>query len=344
VTAPIFVTGGNGFIGSHVVQRLVNEHRPVKCLVRAKSRIERIANTGCELAFGAVEDRNLLIEGMRGCSSIIHLAGLVKPEFFNSPLMMQTHADGTRNVLEAAREVGISRVVYVSSTATVGGSARPFVHDERHIAPSRIQKQLVYTRAKLAAEEQCRAFNSLGMSITIVNPAEVFGPNDTDRITAATLLDFATTNPVLVCDGGISVVHVDDVAAGIIRALDCGRAGERYVLSGENITVRRLAELTLELMNLKKVIITLPRPIILAIAAVGRKCRLPLPFNPEIIPFATSYWFMDNSKARTELRVEFRTARETLQSAVIWLRESGYLKNTEAQRHEGTKATEGNPI
>jgi dihydroflavonol-4-reductase len=136
VTASIFVTGGNGFIGSHVVRRLVNERRLVRCLVRTTSRLDRIANMGCDFAFGAVENRNLLIEGMRGCSEIIHLAGLVNPQYFNSPLMMQTHADGTRNVLEAAREAGISRVVYVSSTATVGGSDRPFVHDERHIAPS----------------------------------------------------------------------------------------------------------------------------------------------------------------------------------------------------------------
>jgi dihydroflavonol-4-reductase len=326
VTAPVFVTGGNGFIGSHVVHRLVQQRKAPRCLVRATSRLDRIADIGCDLVFGDVDDRKLLLKGMQGCASVIHLAGLVKPELFNSPLMMKTHVDGTRNVLDAALEAGIRRVVYVSSTATVGGSRGPFVHDEHHTAPPKIRKQLMYVRAKIAAEKQCREYNDRGMSVTIVNPAEVFGPNDTDRITAGALIDFATANPVLVCDGGISVVHVDDVAAGIVQALDHGHSGERYVLSGENLTVHRLAELTLELLNLKKPIITLPRPLILAIAFVGSKLRIPLPFNPEIVPFATSYWFMDNNKARTELRVEFRSARDTLQSTVTWLRASGYVR------------------
>ena len=326
MTAPVFVTGGSGFIGSHVVRRLVQQGRAVRCLIRSTSRLDRIADSGCEFVLGALEDRSLLLKGMQGCASIIHLAGLVKPELFNSPLMMDTHVDGTRNVLDAALEAGIRRVVYVSSTATVGGSRLPFVHDEQHTAPLQIRKQLVYVRAKLAAESQCREYNERGMSITIVNPAEVFGPNDTDRITAGSLIDFATANPVVVCDGGISVVHVDDVAAAIVQALDHGHAGERYVLSGENLTVRRLAELTLELLNLKKRIITVPRPLMLAIAFVGSKLRVPLPFNPEIVPFATSYWFMDNSKARTELRVDFRSARDTLQSVVTWLRATGYVQ------------------
>ena len=322
----VFVTGGSGFIGSHVVRNLVRAGRPVRCLVRPTSRLDRIADLGCEFVRGNIEDRTSLCESIKGSSSIIHVAGLAVPDLFNSPQMMRVHVEGTRNILEAALTAGVRRMVYVSSTAAVGGSAGPLLHNEQNITPVQIQKQLIYVRAKLAAEQLCAEYNQRGMSVTIVNPAEVFGPNDNDRITAGTLIDFAKSNPVFVCDGGISVVHVEDTAGGIVQALDRGRPGERYVLSGENISVRRLAELTLELLQLRRPIITLPKPVILAVAFFGRRLRIPLPFNPEIVPLATSYWFMDNSKARRELGVEFRSARETLQSTVLWLRECGYVR------------------
>src|SRR5262245_46619501 len=122
MTAPVFVTGGNGFIGSHLVRTLVEGGRSVRCLVRPTSTIERIAGLSCELVKGDVGDRQSLETGMAGCQSIVHLAGLAKPALFNSPLMTEIHVNGTRNVLDAALKAGIERVVYVSSTAAVGGS------------------------------------------------------------------------------------------------------------------------------------------------------------------------------------------------------------------------------
>jgi dihydroflavonol-4-reductase len=159
----------------------------------------------------------------------------------------------------------------------------------------------------------------------IVNPGEVYGPNDVERITAGNLIDFAKSAPVLVCDGGTAIVHVEDVAAGIIAALDRGRAGERYVLAGESLSVRALAELTLEILGQKKRIVQAPNAIVRALAWLGRNLKLPLPFNPHVIPYATLYWFVSGAKAERELGVRFRPAREVLTPTVNWLRESGAI-------------------
>src|SRR5262249_59107365 len=124
-------------------------------------------------------------------------------------------------------------------------------------------RQLSYSRHKRAAEAMClEATKDGGPDVIIVNPAEVYGPNDTALITACNLIDFAKSKPVLVCSGGTSVVHVDDVALAIVRALEKGKAGERYILGGENLTVRQLAELCLELLGQKKKIVQIPNSVI----------------------------------------------------------------------------------
>jgi dihydroflavonol-4-reductase len=181
----------------------------------------------------------------------------------------------------------------------------------------------VYAKAKREVEALCVEAARGGLPVMIVNPAEVYGPEDTSLITACNLIDFAKSSPVMICTGGTSVVHVDDVARGIIAALEKGKPGERYILGGENLTIKQLAELTLELLGQKKAIWTLPNGLIRTVAKVGGALRIPLPFNPAVIPYATLFWFADNAKARRELGVTFRSARETLAPTVAWLRESG---------------------
>jgi dihydroflavonol-4-reductase len=118
---------------------------------------------------------------------------------------------------------------------------------------------------------------------------------------------------------------VDDVAAGIIAALERGRNGERYILAGDNMTIRQLAELTNAILSLRKKIITLPTPIIRSVAWLGRTFHLPLPFNPQVIPYATLYWFTDNSKAVRELGARFRNAEATLRPTLEWCLKTGRI-------------------
>jgi len=231
---------------------------------------------------------------------------------------------GTRNVLQAAAALGPARVVYVSSILAINGSDEPrtFTEDDAWTLPAR---NLNYSNMKRRAEALCTEFAQRGVPVVIVNPGEVYGPGDTAFITAGNLVDFAKSNPVLVCHGGTGVVHVDDVASGIIAALHKGRSGARYILAGENLTIRALAELTLQLLGRATRVITLPNTVIRGVARAGLRLHLPLPFNPRVIPYATQFWFVDASRARNELGVQFRSARETLAPTLDWLKKERYI-------------------
>ena len=319
----ILVTGGNGFIGSVVVRMLRARGLDIRCLVRRTSRLDRIAHLGCELVVGDLLDFSSLQSAAKGCEVVIHLAGIAKWNLMHSPFMFDVVAGGTLNVLRAATAAGIERMVYVSSIVALAGTPGPALQNEDSRSPLRLERY-PYAEAKHRAEEFCREYSDR-ISVSIVNPGEVYGPNDIELVTAGNLIDFARSNPVAVCKGGTSIVYVDDVAAGIIVALEKGRNRERYILAGQNITVRNLAELTNKLLSLRKTFITLPTPTIRATSWLGRKFHVPLPFNPEIVPYATLYWFTDNRKAVRELGVRFRNAESTLQPTLEWCMNTGRI-------------------
>jgi dihydroflavonol-4-reductase len=319
----VFVTGGNGFIGSAVVRDLVTSSHHVVCLLRPTSRTERIDGLPLERVAGDVRDADSIRAGMRGCGATIHLAapgGWVKDE---ASMLRDVIEGGTRNVLNAAREIGDHRVIVVSSTAAINGSETPQLFDEQTDFTVR-DPALGYAHAKHRAEILARQAHENGLSVVIVNPAEVYGPGDTALGTASNLIDLATARPVLVCRGGTNVVHVADVSAGILGAMLRGRSGERYILGGENLTIRQLAELVLELVGRHASIVSLPNRLARLLSRVAMRMRIPLGYNPHVVPYATRYWFVDNAKARRELGVTFRDARETIGSTLSWLKRIGF--------------------
>ena len=320
----IFVTGGNGFIGSAVVRRLAGEGHAVRCLLRPTSKTSRLEGVAYERVEGDVRDASSVQRGLAGCEGAIHLASLSAWDQIDSPLMDEVVEGGTRNLLAAAAAQGQVKVVFVSSILAVNGSRAPKLFDERSEGTLPDSK-LKDSRSKKAAEAMCRQAAAGGQHVVIVNPGEVYGPGDTELITAGNLIDFVKSSPVLVCSGGTLIAHVDDVALGIVRALERGKSGDRYILGGENLTVRQLAELTLELVGKRASVFTFPTLPLQLIASVAMKLHLSLPFNPHVVPYATKYWFMDSRKAKEELGVTFRSARESLAPTLQWLRESGRI-------------------
>jgi dihydroflavonol-4-reductase len=321
----VFVTGGNGFIGSVVVRLLHAAGHTVRLLVRPAANTERIDSVPAERVVGDVRDGALLRRALEGQNAVIHLAGLSSWELIDSPEMGETTQGGTAAVLAAARANPGMRVVYVSSVLAVGSTFRPEPIDETFPYRLDADKQLTHSHHKHRAELLCRQALDEGLDVVMVNPAEVYGPNDIGLITASNLVDFAKSNPVLICHGGTSVVHVEDVARGILAALDRGRRGERYILGGENITHRQLAGLFLELAGQDKRVITLPNGPLRAVTRVAQTLRIPLPYNPRVVPYATRYFWVDASKARRELGVDFRGARDTLAPTVAWLKSAGLI-------------------
>ena len=315
----VFVTGGNGFIGSVVVRQLVRAGHEAICLLRASSNTERIADVVFGRVVGDVGDVEALRRGMRGCTCTIHLAAPGGWSADQPDELDRVIAGGTRSVLAVASELERHRVVVVSSTAAINGSDTPRVFDER--SPYTIRDPaLRYAHAKHHAELIAMDAYARGTDVVIVNPAEVYGPGDIALNTAGNLLDFARAHPVLVCRGGTSIVHVDDVAAGIIKAMESGRAGERYILGGDNLSVSDLARLVLELMHRRAPIVLVPRQLARLVSRVAERMHVPLPYNPAVVPYATRYWYMDSAKAQRELRLSFRDARATVTAALSWLR------------------------
>ncbi len=322
----IFVTGGNGFIGSNVVRLLLEEGHEVKCLVRETSDTSRLEGLGWEKYIGDVRDKESVLNGVKGCDAIVHLASPSSWNDIDSPHMQAIVEDGTRNVLDASRECGDLRVVYCSSIIAINGTDAPQAMDETS-SFTLTDPKMVYAMSKNEAEKICDSyFEEFGTPVITVNPAEVYGPQDTGFVTAGNLVDFAESYPVLVSHGGTSITHVEDVAKGIVRALEVGRPGERYILGGENLTIRDLAAKTLEILEKKKPIVAVPTPMLNALTSVGVALRLPLPYNPLVIPYATKYWFVDNKKAVEELGVEFRRAEDVLRPTLEWLREEGHIR------------------
>jgi dihydroflavonol-4-reductase len=321
----ILVTGGSGFIGSVVVRTLLREGAEVRCLLRPTSKLDRLAGLTYERADGDVRDPDSLKRALTGCQGVIHLAGVSSWEQIDSPLMGEVTEGGTRNLLQAAREARVEKFVFVSTAAAINASDEPKVFDET--APFELAGTgLNYAIHKHAAEQMCLAFFREGLPVVIVNPTEVYGPNDTELITAGNLVDFAKSSPVMVCSGGTSVAYVDDVALGTVRALERGRPGERYILGGENLKVKDLAAVTLELLGQKKRVMVLPNSVIRGVARGALGLGIPVPFNPRVIPYATRYWFVDSSKATRELGVTFRPARDALALTLAWLKETGRIK------------------
>lgn len=325
----VLVTGGSGFIGSVVVKALCDQGHTPRCLLRTTSKTDRLDGLTYERAEGDVRDADAVRKAMDGCEAVLHLASLSSWNDITSPLMKEVVEGGTRNILDAARARPIGerpRVVFVSSILAVAGSNRPETFDES--SPFKLDdRKLVYSRSKRAAEAMClEAFHKDGVPTIIVNPAEVYGPNDTALITACNLIDFAKSKPVLVCNGGTSVVYVDDVALACVRAMEKGRPGERYILGGENLSIRELATLSLEILGQKKSVVQVPNALLKGITKVATMFHVPLPFNPHVIPYATKYWFMSSDKAQRELGVSFRSARDTLVPTIAWLKESGRIQ------------------
>lgn len=327
----IFVTGGNGFIGSRVVRFLVEAGYRVRCLLRQTSNTDRIDDLEFERFIGDVRDAASLTEGMQGASGCIHLASISAWEQMDSDELEETVISGTQYVLDAALAAGTAelpvRVVFVSSILGINGAdePRPMNEDE----PFGLENTpLRYAVAKHKAEECVRAYVAeKGLDAVIVNPCEVYGPEDTGLITACNLIDFINGWPALTLKGGTAIVHVDDVARAMVAALDKGETGQRYILGGDNLTIDELARLTLEIAGKpKKTILRLPfgpvRAIVRALAAL----RLPTPVVPQVLDYARYYYFVDHTKARETLGFDPRPAREVLEPTIAWLAEAGHIK------------------
>jgi dihydroflavonol-4-reductase len=302
-----FVTGGTGFIGGHVVRRLRDRGDEVVALVRNPEKAEPLRDIGCGLEGGDLSDERSLREGVRGCDAVIHGAAMYEVGIPKArhQAMYEANVLGTERVLRNALEEGIPKVVYVSTVGAFGNT-RGRVVDETYRHPGD-DFTSYYEETKYKAHQIARRLiDDEGLPCVIVQPGGVYGPDDHSAVGTQINQFLAGRMPLMVFpDLGMNMVHVDDVATGVLLALDRGKPGEQYVLGGQVTTMREAIETLARITGRKAPSRTLPTPVLKAMTpigpVVGKAMGLP-PNLSELIKSAdgVTYW-AKHDKAIAEL-------------------------------------------
>lgn len=325
-----FITGATGFLGGHLAKRLCNRGYQVRALVRPTSCCHTLESLPIELVQGDLSDRSRLYEWMRGCEVVFHAAADYRLWTRRPAEMYASNVKGTRNVLQAAGEAGVRRVVYTSTVGTVGLNGNHAPADETSFMrfDSRTGH---YKRSKFLAEQEALAFAQRGLPVVIVNPSAPVGSHDWKPTpTGRIVLDFLNGRMPMYLDTGLNLVDIEDVAEGHLLAAQRGRVGERYILGNENLSLRDILLLLAEITGLPAPRIRCPYPVALAAAWIsegltwisgGVEPRVPR----EGVYMARKHMFFDSRKAVQELGFRPVGARVALSKAVAWFVENNYV-------------------
>ncbi len=323
------VTGATGFVGAAVARVLIREGWEVRALARKGSDRRNVQHLPLEVVEGDLADRASLERALAECQALFHVAADYRLGAFDPRQLYQTNVEGTRNILEASRQAGVQRVVYTSSVATVGipRDGTPGNED----TPVGIADMVGhYKRSKFLAEQVVREAALAGLSVVIVNPSTPIGPGDIKPTpTGQMVLDAAAGRMPAYVDTGLNVVHVDDVAAGHLLAFHRGRLGERYILGGQDLTLREILVEIAGLVGRKPPTVRLPTGVVLPIAyvaeAIARITGRPGRITVESVRMARKRMFFSSDKAKRELGYASRAPTEALRDAIAWLRAQGSL-------------------
>jgi dihydroflavonol-4-reductase len=323
------ITGATGFVGSAVARALLREGWQVRALVRPNSNRLNLESLEVETVAGDLSNRSSLEHAVAGCEALFHVAADYRLGARNPQELYRTNVEGTRNVLNASRIGGVGRVVYTSSVATIGIPADGLPGSEA--TPVALSDMIGhYKRSKFLAEQVARDAAHAGGSVVIVNPSTPVGPGDVKPTpTGRMVLDAAAGRMPAYVDTGLNIVHVDDVAAGHLLALHRGRDGERYILGGDDMTLREILVEIARIVGRSPPRIRLPSAALLPIAyaaeAVGRLSGRTTRVTVEGVRMARKRMFFSSEKAVRELDYRWRAATQAFEDAVLWLREQGLL-------------------
>jgi dihydroflavonol-4-reductase len=320
------VTGATGFVGSAVARTLLAEGEQVRVMVRPTSDRRNLRGLDVEVYIGDLRDRSSLDHALRGCNSLFHVAADYRLWAPNPETMYKTNVDGTRALMLAAAEAGLSRIVYTSSVATLGLHPDGTPADEA--TPVTIDAMIGhYKRSKYLAEEEVRRLVTEGVPAVIVNPSTPVGPRDVKPTPTGRLIRDAVAGrmPAYV-DTGLNIVHVEDVAQGHWLAFRQGRVGERYILGGENLTLREILQEIARLSGQRPPRLRLPHGVVLPIAYLTEAWAKLTGEEPlatvDGVRLARKHMYFTSARAKAELGYHPRPARDALSDAVTWFQQT----------------------
>ncbi len=322
----VLVTGANGFLGSWLTRRLLQDGHDVAVLVRKSSDMSALDGLKCTKIFGDVTDRASCVAAFRDINTVFHLAGLVAYNPFERAKMAAVNVGGTCNVITACKKNHVAQLVYVSSVCAIGASfSESKILDET--SPYNIRHlHLGYFDTKHIAENLVvRATKRGDFKSVILNPATIYGAGDAKKGSRGTQLKVARGKFPFYTSGGANVVAVEDVIDGIMSAWQVGRNGERYILSGDNILIKQLFETIAQAANVKSPSIYLPNPVVHFLGKAGdllMKVGLKGPLNSETAWTSTLYHWFSNDKAKKELGFKPRPSHVAIENSVRWCKDN----------------------
>ncbi len=330
-TQPTLVTGATGFVGSAVARALLGRGHSLRLLVRAGGDRRNIAELPGELVEGDLRDTASLSRAVAGCRYVVHVAADYRLWVPDPARMLAANVDGTRALLLAATAAGAERIVYCSSVAALGlvGDGTPGT-EETPVDPDHIVG--VYKRSKYLAERAVRELvRDHAVPAVIVNPSTPVGPRDIKPTpTGKMVLDAAAGRMPAYVDTGLNIVHVDDVAAGHVLALERGTVGQSYILGGHDLDMPDLLAMVDEVMERRTPRrVRLPHgllwPVALGMEGAARLFGIEPLVTREMLAMAKKRMYFSSAKAIAELGYAPRPARQAVADAVAWFRTVGWL-------------------
>lgn len=336
------VTGANGFLGARLVRQLVERGEHVKAFVRPGANLDQLRDLPRErvrIAVGDVRIEDRVYAAMRSCDRCYHVAGRYSFDERERRSIMEDTFDGTGVVLEAARRADLARIVVTSTILTLGPSKEKEPLDET--TGLNLSDPVTYTEAKYSAENLALERADAGLPVVVVNPGLIVGAGDWKPTPiGAQIVRYLGLSPsfrVPIVPTGFSYVDVDDVARGHILAMDRGQVGQRYVLGGENLTLREFYTLLSDITGLAEPGADLSREKAEMAATYERvkawwSGQRPLLSKKFIQNYHGKYVFVSSEKAQRDLGYEYRPVREALSRACRWYLERDYLPAHSAKR------------
>jgi len=324
-----FVTGATGFLGSHVARVLADQGAQLRLLVRPSSDLRNIADLNAERVEGDLRNPASIEKALAGCDALFHVAADYRLWVRDPDQMYRSNVEGTRALLEAAPKRGVRRVVYTSSVATMGFSSNGTLADEN--SPVGLADMIGhYKRSKFMAEQVAFEAARSGVDVVVVNPTTPIGERDLKPTpTGRIVVDFLKRKFPAYVDTGLNLVDATECARGHIQALEKGRAGERYILGGENLTLKQILDRLSAITGLPSPRVKLPYVFALAAGVVdetvtgrllGREPRATI----DAVRMGRKKMFVTSAKAEQELGWRSVPVDDALRRSVEWFRANGY--------------------
>jgi dihydroflavonol-4-reductase len=329
----VFVTGATGFVGSHVAQELSRRGADLRILIRPTSKLENLTGLSAETVLGDLLQPEGLRSAIAGCDAVMHVAADYRLWVTDPKNMLAINVAGTRELLRIAREEGVPRVVYTSSVATMGFFCDGRLADED--TPVSFADMIgPYKQSKYLAEQEALAAAAGGQQVILLNPTTPIGPNDIKPTpTGRIVVDFLNRRFPAYMDTGLNLVDVHEVARSHADALTTGRPGERYILGGENLTLKQMLDKMSAITGLPSPTMRVPHSVAMMFAlwdqTITGKLRGREPrATVEAVRMGKKKMFVSSAKAERELGFQVTPVYSALRAAIQWFQAHGYAPPT----------------